>query len=123
MAKGKEKVTPKRGDLYLINFDPTMGAEIRKTRPALVLQNDIANRYSPVTIVAAITSHVDEPLYPTEILITSKETGLTQDSAVLLNQVRTIDKKRLIKYLGAVNKETMGKVDRALEISLGIAKI
>ena len=100
-----------------------MGAEIRKTRPALVLQNDIANRYSPVTIVAAITSHVDEPLYPTEILITSKETGLTQDSAVLLNQVRTIDKKRLIKYLGAVNKETMGKVDRALEISLGIAKI
>jgi mRNA interferase MazF len=123
MAKRKENITPKRGDLYLVNFDPTMGAEIRKTRPALVLQNDVANTCSPITIVAAITSHVDEPLYPTEVLINSKETGLAQDSVVLLNQIRSIDKERLIKHLGSVSKETLSKVDHALEISLGMVKI
>lgn len=123
MAKSKEKVTPERGDIYLINFDPAIGAEIRKTRPALVLQNDIANRFSPITIVAAITSRVNEPLYPTEVLIGGKEIGLTHDSVVLLNQIRSIDKKRLVKYLGAVGKETMNKVDHALEISLGMAEI
>jgi mRNA interferase MazF len=64
MAKPRTKeVTPKRGQVYLVNFDPTIGAEIRKTRPALVVQNDIANRHSPITIVAAITSKVDEKLY------------------------------------------------------------
>ncbi len=64
-------IQPKRGDIYLVNFDPTLGAEIRKTRPALILQNDIANKYSPVTIVAAISSKYDNPLYPTEVLISA----------------------------------------------------
>src|ERR1700730_16827540 len=66
---------PKRGEIYLVNFEPTVGAEIRKTRPALVLQNDIANRHSPITIVAAVTSKFDETLYPTEVLVTAPEGG------------------------------------------------
>ena len=84
-------IQPKRGDIYLVNFNPTLGAEIRKTRPALILQNDIANKYSPVTIVAAISSKFDDPLYPTEVLISAKaRTGLAVDSVVLLNQIRTV---------------------------------
>ena len=79
-------IRPKRGDIYLVNFDPRLGAEIRKTCPALILQNDIANKSSPVTIVAAISSRFDHPLYPTEVLISAKaRTGLAVDSVVLLN--------------------------------------
>ena len=66
---------PKRGEIYLVNFEPAVGAEIRKTRPALVLQNDIANRHSPIAIVAAVTSKFDEMLYPTEVLVTVPEGG------------------------------------------------
>jgi mRNA interferase MazF len=74
---------PDRGEVYLVTFDPAVGTEIQKTRPALILQNDIANRHSPITIVAAITSQFDEPLYPTEVLITPPEGGLTAPSVVL----------------------------------------
>ncbi len=115
--------TPKRGDIYLVNFDPTLGAEIRKTRPALVLQNDIANRHSPITIVAAISSKFDEPLYPTEVFIAQAEGGLSVDSVVLLNQIRSIDRRRLTKRLGAVRPTTMEKVERAIQISLGLVKV
>ena len=114
---------PKRGEVYLVNFDPTIGAEIKKTRPALILQNNIANRHSPVTIVAAITSQLSKPLYPTEVLIVPPEGGLQKESAVLLNQIRTVDKQRLVKRLGALNPGTMSKVDGALQISLGIVDI
>src|ERR1700730_16058298 len=114
---------PKRGELYLVNFEPTVGAEIKKTRPALVLQNDIANRHSPITIVAAITSKFDEKLYPTEVLIEKPEGGLTRDAVVLLNQVRSIDKSRLIRRIGALEPATMQLVDRALQISVGLVKL
>ena len=87
-------IRPKRGDIYLVNFDPTLGAEIRKTRPALILQNDVANKFSPVTIVAAISSQFEDTLYPTEVLLSAKaRTGLAVDSVVLLNQIRTVDKR------------------------------
>lgn len=120
----KSKVThPKRGEVYLVSFDPTLGAEIRKTRPALVLQNDIANRYSPITIVAAITSQYEEPLYPTEVLVKRPEGGLTSDSVVLLNQIRSIDKRRLLKRLGTLRPATLKQVDRALEVSLGLVTV
>ncbi len=112
-----------RGDVFLVIFDPTIGAEIRKTRPALVLQNDIANRYSPITIVAAITSQVDEPIYPTEVLVRRPEGGLTADSMILLNQIRSVDKQRLFKRLGRVTLETMRKVDQALLVSLGLIEL
>jgi mRNA interferase MazF len=120
-AKPPKVGPPKRGEVYLVNFDPTIGSEIKKTRPALVLQNDVSNRYSPITIVAAITSKFDEgQLYPTEILIPTPQGGLSLDSVVLLNQIRSIDRARLVKRLGRVNPETMRKVNQALSISLGL---
>lgn len=115
--------TPKRGDICLVNFDPTLGAEIRKTGPALILQNDIANRHSPITIVAAISSKFEDPLYPAEVLIAQPEGGLSVDSVVLLNQIRSIDRRRLTKRLGAVRPTTMDKVERAMQISLGLMKL
>ena len=117
-------IRPRRGDIYLVNFDPTLGAEIRKTRPALILQNDIGNKFSPVTIMAAISSKFEEPLYPTEVLISAKAlTGLTVDSVVLLNQIRTIDKKRLVKQLGTLSAAEMEEVNQALRISLALVTL
>lgn len=87
---------PKRGEIYLADFDPVIGSEIAKTRPALVIQNDIGNRVSPITIVAAFSSQVRQPLYPIEVLVRASEGGLTADSTVRLNQLRTMDKSRLI---------------------------
>ena len=115
-------VIPKRGEIYLVNFDPAIGAEIKKTRPALILQNDIANRYSSVTIVAAITSfsNKDGKTYPTEVFISGSEGGLDNDSVALLNQIRTIDKGRLVKKLGVLKDKTMAKIDKAVQISLGL---
>ena len=114
---------PRRGEVYLVNFDPTLGAEIRKTRPALILQNDIANRHSPITIVAAITSQFEEPLYPTEVLIRAREGGLQTDSVVLLNQIRSMDRQRLTRRLGRLSPATMEKVGRALMISFGLVRL
>lgn len=120
----KPKVSsPRRGEVYYVSFDPTLGAEIRKTRPALVLQNDVANRHSPITIVAAITSQFDETLYPTEVLVRAPEGGLAADSVVLLNQIRSIDKQRLARRLGSLRPATMRQVDRAVQISLGLGGI
>jgi mRNA interferase MazF len=123
MARKSALSHPKRGEVYLVNFDPTVGSEIRKKRPALVLQNEVANRYSPITIVAAIFSQFEEPPYPTEVFVDPPEGGLNVESVVLLNQIRSIDKQRLIKRLGALRPETMEKIDQAIEISLGLTKI
>ena len=123
MARPAPLAPPKRGEIYLVNFDPTVGAEIQKTRPALILQNDIANRHSPITILAAITSQFDDSLYPTEVLIRAPEGGLAVDSVALLNQVRSVDKRRLVRRLGAVTPETMERVTRALQISLGMVEL
>jgi mRNA interferase MazF len=114
---------PRRGEIYLLNFDPTVGSEIRKTLPSLVLQNDIANRHSPITIVAAISSKCDDALYPTEVLIASPEGGLRVDSVALLNQIRSIDRQRLTKRLGTVRPATMERIERAMQISLGLLKV
>ena len=123
MAARRPVTHPRRGEVYRVNFDPTLGAEIKKTRPALIVQNDIANRASPITIVAAITSQFDEPLYPTEVLVRAREGGLTTDSVILLNQIRSIDKQRLARRVGRLAPETITKVDRALLFSLGLAGI
>jgi len=114
---------PRRGEVYLVQFDPTVGAEIQKTRPAVIVQNDVSNRYSPLTIVAAVTSKFDVPPFPTEVLVPAREGGLTADSVVLLNQIRTIDKRRLVKRLGRVEPATLDKVNRALLISLGMVPL
>ena len=123
MARKPAVTHPRRGETYLVNFDPAIASEIRKTRPAIVLQNDIGNRHSPITIVAAVTSQFDEPLYPTEVLIKAPEGGVSVDSVALLNQIRSIDKQRLVKRLGIVKPETMALVERAIQISLGMVKL
>jgi mRNA interferase MazF len=123
MARRPTVIRPKRGEVYLVNFDPTIGAEIQKTRPALVVQNDVANRHSPITIVAAITSQFDESLYPTEVLIQPPEGGLSIPSVVLLNQIRSVDKRRLVRRLGVLTPATMERVDRAVLISLELVDI
>src|SRR5215510_6424485 len=123
MARRPKIPRPKRGEVYLVSFDPTLSAEIQKTRPALIVQNDIANRHSPITIVAAITSQFDEPLYPTEVLITPPEGGLTMPSVVLLNQIRSIDRRRLVRRLGRVTAGTLERVNRAIQLSLGLIEL
>jgi mRNA interferase MazF len=118
----RNALIPKRGELYLVSFDPTLGAEIQKTRPALVLQNDIGNRHSPVTVVAAVTSNVLRR-GPTSVFVRAPEGGLTVDSIVLLNQIRTVDKRRLGKRLGVLRSETMKQVDQAIMISLALIEL
>ena len=115
---------PRRGEIYLVSFDPTIGHDIKKTRPAVVIQNDVSNEYSPVTIVAAISSRFADPPHPREVPIRSgRNTGLSQPSAVILNQIRSIDRQRLKGRLGALDAATMLRVDDALKISLGMVKI
>ncbi len=123
MAAKQKIARPLRGEVYFVAFDPTLGAEIRKTRPALILQNDIANRSSPITIVAAITSKFDDELYPTEVLVRAPEGGLDAGSVVLLNQIRSVDRRRLMRRIGRLVPETMRLVDRALMLSLGLIEL
>jgi len=119
MAKDRKALNrPKRGEIYLTRFDPTLGAELQKTRPALILQNDVANRYSPITIVAAITSRPRDRDRPTNILVGAPEGGLTSDSTVLLNQTRSVDTQRLVRRLSTLTSETMRRVDQALSLGL-----
>jgi mRNA interferase MazF len=113
-----------RGQIYLVSFDPTVGHEIRKTRPALVIQNDIGNRHSPLTIVAAITSKISSVPYPVEVVIEpTRDNGLTVHSAVRLDQIRTVDRQRLIRSLGQIDRRTLARVDEAIRISLGLVVI
>lgn len=111
----------KRGDIWLINLNPTFGHEIRKSRPGIIIQNDIGNKYSPITIIAPITSQKTDTLYSFEVLIANS--GLEKNSKALLNQIRAIDKRRLIRRLGKADTETMCKIDEAIKISLGLVKI
>lgn len=110
----------KRGEIWIVNLDPTIGHEIKKSRPAVIIQNDIGNKYSPVTIIAPITSQNLERIYPIEVFLTSDNSKLEQESKVLLNQIRAIDKIRLVKKRGKVDEETLSKIDQALKISLGL---
>ena len=116
---------PKRGEIYLVNFDRTVGSEIKKTRPAVIIQNDIANRYSPVTIVAALTSAKEssEALYPTEVALAASGSGLPKNSIILLNQLRTVDRARLAEKIGTVPRETLRAINRALALSIGLLDV
>lgn len=115
---------PKRGEIYLTALDPTVGSEIQKTRPALVIQNDATNEFSSTTIVAPITSKVRVPLSPTHVLVAAdKATGLSALSMVLLNQIRTVDRRHLVKRLGAADAPTMELVNESIEISLGLISV
>jgi mRNA interferase MazF len=110
-----------RGDILDITLDPTVGHEIKKTRPCLVVQNDIGNRFSAMTIVVPVegAEHVAK-VYPITVLIPKGEGGLTKDSVALCNQIRSVDETRFGKTRGHVSPGTMGKIDHALKISLGL---
>ncbi len=110
----------KRGDIFLANLEPIKGKEQGGIRPCLILQNNISNIYSPVTIVAAITSKIFTKEYPTNVSISMNESGLEKDSVILLNQIRTLDKSRLLKKSGSLDAFFMEKVNLALRISLGL---
>jgi mRNA interferase MazF len=121
----KQKVADlHRGEIYLCSFDPTVGHEIKKTRPALVIQNDVGNRYSPLTIVAAITSAVSPVPYPVEVVIDpTAANGMVVRSSIRLDQIRTVDRQRLVRRLGVVDPAIVAKVDEALKISLGLVRL
>ena len=115
---------PHRGEIYLVEFDPARGHEIQKTRPAVVIQNDLGNRYSPVTIVAALTSKLSAKPYPVEVIVSpTKGNGLSMRSAVELSQIRSVDRERLVRRLGTLDAPTLRKVDEALKISLGLVDL
>lgn len=110
----------KKGDLYFADLSPVVGSEQGGIRPVLVVQNDIGNKYSPTIIVAAITSQSKADL-PTHVQLEAKDGGLSKHSVVLLEQLRTIDKRRLKEHIGTLDEGKLPNVDRALSVSLGIA--
>ena len=114
---------PRRGEIHLVRFDPAVGHEIQKTRPAVVIQNDVSNQYSPVTIVAAISSQFSDPPFPREVIIEPAESGLPKRSAIVVNQIRSVDRLRLHKKLGALSRQSMRRVDEALMLSLGLVDL
>jgi len=113
----------RRGDVFFADLSPVVGSEQGGVRPVLILQNDIGNQYSPTTIIAAITSQINKAKLPTHVEIQAKISGLEKDSVILLEQLRTIDKSRLFEKVSALNDELMHKVNKAVEISLGLIEI
>ena len=113
----------KRGELYYADLSPVIGSEQGGVRPVLVVQNDIGNKYSPTIIAAAVTSKINKAKLPTHIELSAIDFGLQRDSVVLLEQIRTIDKRRLKERIGLLPENTMLMVDNALLISLGFNKI
>jgi len=109
----------RRGDVFMVDFNPARGSEQAGFRPALVIQNDVGNRHSPTTIVAAISAAPERP-YPFLVRLAAGEGGLERDSAVNASQILTVDKVRLARRLGSLSAERMREVDRALKISLGL---
>ncbi len=112
----------KRGDIYYADLSPVVGSEQGGVRPVLIVQNDVGNRYSPTVIAAAITSRLGKNRMPTHIDVSADRVGLTKDSVILLEQVRTIDKKRLGEKMGHLDEETMNAVNNAISVSLGLGQ-
>jgi len=111
----------KRGEIYWVDWSPARGSEQSGLRPALVIQNDIGNKYSPTTIVAALTTAIEKP-YPFLVKVTAKESGLPKDSTVNLAVIMTIDKTRLTEKCGELSEAKMSKVNEAIKASLGIER-
>lgn len=110
----------RRGDIYYADLSPVVGSEQGGIRPVLIVQNNVGNRFSPTVIAAAITSQKDKANLPTHIRVQSTDSGLARDSIVLLEQIRTIDKKRLKEHMGRLDELSMNRVDEALQISFGL---
>ncbi|SJZ34398.1 type II toxin-antitoxin system PemK/MazF family toxin [Selenihalanaerobacter shriftii] len=110
----------KRGDVFYADLNPVVGSEQGGVRPVLIIQNDIGNKYSPTVIVAAITSKIDKAKLPTHVAIDASKYNLEKDSVILLEQIRTIDKKRLQRQITHLDEEIVSEVNQALEISVGL---
>ena len=110
----------KRGDIFYADLSPVVGSEQGGVRPVLIIQNDIGNKHSPTVICAAITSQINKAKLPTHIELDSKKYSLIKDSVVLLEQVRTIDKARLKEKIAHLEQKAMDRVDRSLQISIGL---
>lgn len=114
-------VIVKRGDIYYADLSPVVGSEQGGIRPVLIIQNDVGNKYSPTVIAAAITSQINKAKMPTHIELSAKDYGLNKDSVILLEQIRTLDKKRLRERIGHLDSSLMVTVNDALSISFGLS--
>lgn len=112
----------KRGEIYYADLSPVVGSEQGGVRPVLVIQNDVGNRYSPTVVVCAVTSQLSKAKLPTHVELRSGAGGLSRDSVALLEQIRTLDKRRLKSRLGELSTRGMEMVDRAILVSLGFVK-
>ncbi len=110
----------RRGDIFYADLSPVVGSEQGGLRPVLIVQNDVGNKYSPTVIAAAITSKMSKTHLPTHIDIYAEKVGLQKDSVVLLEQIRTIDKRRLKEKMGHLDDSLMSEVDNAISISFGL---
>ena len=110
----------KRGDIFYADLSPVVGSEQGGVRPVLIVQNDTGNRHSPTVIAAAITSQTGKAKLPTHISVSPMNCGLPKESIILLEQVRTLDKRRLREKMGRVDEEVMKKVDAAIAVSFGL---
>ena len=110
----------RRGEIYYADLSPVVGSEQGGMRPVLIVQNDVGNRYSPTVIAAAITSQQNKAKLPTHIEISAKSVGLSKNSVVLLEQIRTLDKRRLKERMGSLDTEMMHRVDDAIAVSFGL---
>lgn len=123
MRKNWRSVTDlvvKRGDIFFADLSPVIGSEQGGVRPVLIVQNDVGNKYSPTIIAAAITSQINKAKLPTHIEISAEEYGLTKDSVILLEQIRTIDKRRLKDKIGRLDDNLMNVVNEAISVSFGL---
>ena len=112
----------KRGDIFYADLSPVVGSEQGGTRPVLIVQNDTGNRHSPTVIAAAITSQTNKAKLPTHIELSRRAAGLTKDSVVLLEQIRTIDKRRLREHMVRLDESMMNRVDNAIAVSFGLPR-
>ncbi len=112
----------KRGELYYADLSPVVGSEQGGIRPVLVVQNDVGNKYSPTVIAAAVTSKINKAKLPTHIEFAPNSYGFSKNSVILLDQIRTLDKRRLKERIGELSDATMNRVDKAILISLGFMK-
>ena len=110
----------KRGDIFFADLSPVVGSEQGGMRPVLIVQNDTGNRYSPTVIAAAITSQTNKAKLPTHIALHAPRFGLPRDSVVLLEQIRTLDKRRLRERMGRVDGKLMERIDEAIAVSFGL---
>lgn len=111
----------KRGEIVIAKLEPVKGSEQGGIRPCLILQNDISNEFSPITIIAPITSKIYTKNYPTNVFLDKEDSNLDKDSTILINQIRAIDKSRIIKKIASLDEDLMRKVNLAIKISLGLS--